>query len=108
MKTVLGKSSIAAVAAVLALLPLVACTSGPQGTYSDQAGSVVLELKSGDKANFTFMGQIGDCTYTTTTSGKQIALNCKGEAGTTVFNIHDDGSLTGPAGSFMPVLRKQK
>ena len=83
-----------------------ACTSGPTGTYSDEMGSVVLELKSGEKANFTYMGDVENCTHTS--SGNKLTLNCKGDAGSTVFTIHDDGSLTGPAGSFMPTLRKRK
>lgn len=83
-----------------------ACTSGPSGTYSDANGAVLLELKSGGKANITFMGDVADCTYSS--SGSQLTLNCKGQAGTIVFTVHDDGSLTGPPGSFMPMLRKQK
>jgi len=82
------------------------CNSGPKGTYTDANGAVILELRSGGKANFTFMGDVQDCTYES--SAKQLTLTCKGEAGRTVFNIHDDGSLTGPAGSFMPPLRKEK
>lgn len=82
------------------------CNSGPKGTYTDANGAVILELRSGGKANFTFMGDVQDCTHET--SGKQLTLTCKGEAGKTVFNIHDDGSLTGPPGSFMPPLRKEK
>lgn len=84
----------------------IACHSGPTGTYTDAMGSVILELRSGGSANFTFMGEVADCTDST--SGKQLTLNCKGDAGTIVFNIHDDGSLTGPPGSFMPPLRKEK
>ena len=94
------------VMAVLAVLLIAGCNSSPRGTYTDANGAVILELKSGGKANFTFMGDVQDCTYDT--SGKQLTLLCKGEAGKTVFNIHDDGSLTGPAGSFMPPLRKEK
>ena len=82
------------------------CNSGPRGTYTDANGAVILELRSGGSANFTFMGDVQDCTYES--SGTQLTLTCKGEAGRTVFNIHDDGSLTGPPGSFMPPLRKQK
>lgn len=83
-----------------------ACTSGPSGTYSDANGAVLLELKSGGKANITFMGEVADCTDST--SGNQLTLNCKAPAGKIVFTIHDDGSLTGPPGGFMPMLRKQK
>lgn len=86
---------------------LIACNSERlQGTYSDPMGSVILELRSGAKANFTFGGDVADCTYSA--SGKQLSVNCKGDAGATVFTIHDDGSLTGPPGAFMPTLRKQK
>jgi hypothetical protein len=84
----------------------IGCTSGPSGTYSDTMGSVILELKSGGKANITFMGEVADCTDST--SGNQLTLDCKGQAGKIVFTIHDDGSLTGPPGGFMPALRKQK
>jgi hypothetical protein len=81
-------------------------TSSMQGTYSDPMGSVILELKSGGKASFTFMGEVADCTYGSASS--QVTVKCGGDAGTTVFTVHDDGSLTGPPGSFMPALRKQK
>jgi hypothetical protein len=93
------------IAGSLALL-VSGCNSGPKGTYTDANGAVILELRSRGSANFTFMGDVQDCTYES--SGKQLTLSCKGEAGKTVFNIHDDGSLTGPPGSFMPPLRKQK
>ena len=86
-------------------LTLAGCKSSMTGTYSDAMGSVILELRSGGKANITFMGDVQDCSYTT--GGQRLTLSCKGDAGTIVFNIHDDGSLTGPAGSFMPPLRKQ-
>ena len=88
------------------LVSMGACTSGAQGTYSDQSGGLILELKSGGKANLTMQGEIVECTYST--SGKQITVECKGPAGINVFNVHDDGSLTGPPGSFFPALRKQK
>lgn len=84
-----------------------ACKSGVAGTYSDANGAVILELRSGGSASFTFMGDVEDCSYKST--DKQLTLTCKGSpVPTTVFNIHDDGSLTGPAGAFMPPLRKQK
>lgn len=88
------------------VLMICGCNSGPRGTYTDANEAVILELRSGGKANLTFMGDVQDCTYES--SGKQLTLACKGEAGKTVFNIHDDGSLTGPPGSFMPSLRKEK
>jgi hypothetical protein len=82
------------------------CKTSMTGTYSDAMGSVILELGSGGKANFTWMGAVQDCSYES--GGRTLTLSCKGEASPTVFAIHDDGSLTGPAGSFMPPLRKQK
>lgn len=88
------------------LMVLAACHSGMSGTYSDANGAVILELRSGGKANFTFMGDVEDCSYDT--SGKKLTLKCNGGLGTVAFAIHDDGSLTGPPGSFMPPLRKQK
>lgn len=96
--------SIIASALVL-LLP--GCNSGPRGTYTDANGAVILELRSGGDANFTFMGDVENCSYKT--GDRQLTLTCKGSpAPVTVFNIHDDGSLTGPPGTFMPPLRKQK
>lgn len=100
------RDSFRVTAGVLVLI-ISGCDSGPKGTYTDANGAVILELRSGGKANFTFMGDVEDCTYES--SGKQLTLTCKGSpAPVTVFNIHDDGSLTGPAGSFMPPLRKEK
>jgi hypothetical protein len=94
------------VAAGTVVLLLLGCNSGLRGTYTDANGAVILELRSGGKANFTFMGDVQDCTYET--SGKQLTLTCKGAGGKTVFSVHDDGSLTAVAGSFMPPLRKEK
>ena len=100
------RRSMFAVAGISAVL-LSGCNSSMTGTYTDANGAVILELRSGGSANFTFMGDVEDCSYKS--SGRQLTLNCKGSpAPTTVFNIHDDGSLTGPPGSFMPPLRKQK
>jgi hypothetical protein len=91
----------------LCLTLMQGCHSGMSGTYTDANGAVILELRSGGKANFTFMGDVENCTYDT--SGTQLTLTCKGSpAPVTVFNIHDDGSLTGPPGTFMPPLRKEK
>lgn len=81
-------------------------SGGMKGTYTDPNGAVLLELKSGGKANFTFMGDVEDCTYKT--SQPHLNLNCNGSLGNVVMTIHDDGSLTGPPGSFMPGLHKEK
>lgn len=86
---------------------LAGCKSGMAGTYSDANGAVILELRGGGSANFTFMGDVEDCSYKS--GGRQLTLTCKGSpVPSTVFAIHDDGSLTGPPGSFMPPLRKQQ
>jgi hypothetical protein len=91
----------------ISLLALMGCGKSMAGTYSDANGAVILELRSGGSANFTWMGDVEDCSYKS--NGRQLTLTCKGSpAPTTVFNIHDDGSLTGPPGTFMPPLRKQK
>jgi hypothetical protein len=98
-----------AVAAIaVAYLSSIGCSSGMTGTYSDPAGGMVLDLKSGGKASLSFQGDIADCSYRK--SGSQLTVNCEGLAGQSVFNIHDDGSLTlvGPGGGFVPALRKQK
>ncbi len=82
------------------------CGSGVSGTYTDPHGAITLDIKSGGTATITFMGETAQCTYTV--DGKKLALNCKGDAGKMTFNIQDDGSLTGPPGTFMPPLRKKK
>lgn len=91
---------------VCAFLMATACNSGPSGTYSDANGAVLLELKSGGKANITWMGEVADCTHST--SDDHLTLECKPPTGRIVFTIHQDGSLTGPPGGFMPMLRKQR
>ena len=96
--------SLLLIAAACATLILAACGSRVEGTYSDPSGSFVLELRSGGKASFTFAGQTAACTYAV--NGNQLSLTCGGDAGTEVLTIHDDGSLTGPPGTFMPALRK--
>jgi hypothetical protein len=93
------------VAGLCAMAPL-GCKSSLTGTYSDANGAVILELRSGGKANLTFMGDVQDCSYQS--GGKQLALSCKGDSRPIAFAIHDDGSLTGPPGSMMPPLRKEK
>jgi len=90
------------------LLLLSGCRKSMTGTYSDANGAVILELRSGGDASFTWMGDVENCSYKKT-GDRQLTLTCKGSpVPTTVFNIHDDGSLTGPPGTFMPPLRKEK
>ena len=88
---------------------LAACSSvtSVTGTYADTTGSFGLDVQSGGKATFRFMGEItAPCTYTT--ASKQLSLNCQGPAGNMVFTINGDGSLAPPADSLMPVLKKTK
>lgn len=109
MKTTLIRSTTlcALSAGTLVFYGCTSCgSSGMTGTYTDPEAAVLLELKSGGKANITFMGDVEDCTYST--SRPHLNLDCKGNAGHVVFTIHDDGSLTGPPGSYMPTLRKEK
>jgi len=107
MKNQIRSRNLIILALVAYLLVMAtACSSGPNGTYSNENGSITLDLKSGGKADLTYMGDVASCTHTT--SGNQLTLNCKGDAGTTVFTIHDDGSLTGPPGGYMSALRKRK
>ena len=80
---------------------------GIQGTYSDGPGTLILELRSGGKAEITDHGNSEQCTYAV--SEKKLNLDCKGDWGKTVFAIHDDQSLTVVGSAFpMPALRKQK
>ena len=85
---------------------LTGCGSSIQGTYSDGPGSVLLEVRSGGEAKLTFMGDAASCNYTV--EGDKLNLGCKGQTGKMAFTIHDDGSLTGPPGSFVSALRKTK
>jgi hypothetical protein len=102
----LSRRSSLAIPALLALF-LSACHSGPTGTYSDQTGNMSLELKSGGKATLTFLGKPGDCTYSS--RGEQLTVTCNGDpTNPMIFTVHDDGSLTGPPGGFIPALHKQK
>ena len=96
--------SLALVLCVACLVVLAGC-GGVQGTYTGADGAMTLELKSGGAATFSFMGQTAQCSYTT--SGNQVTVNCKGDAGKTVFTVQSDGSLAGPPGSFFPPLKKK-
>ena len=93
-----------AAAVLLAVVCTVAC-GGVQGTYTDTTGAVSLVLKSGGNATFTFAGQSGDCTYTS--SGSTVTLTCPGQAGSVNFTAGSGGTLTGPPDSFFPPLKKK-
>lgn len=81
---------------------IAACGAKIEGTYSNANGLVMLDLKSGGKADLTMMGDAEHCTYTA--DGKKIIVNCVGN--TVDFAINGDGSLTGPG--FIGVTRKAK
>ena len=89
---------------VVLALSVGAC-GGVRGTYSDQTGAFVLDLKSGGKASFSIPGDAVACNYQV--KGEKLTLDCPGDAGNLVFTIHSDGSMTGPRDSFMPALRKK-
>ena len=93
-----------AAASLVAIVCTVAC-GGMQGTYTDTTGAVSLVLKSGGNATFTFAGQSGDCTYTS--SGNTVTLTCPGQAGAVNFTAGSDGTLSGPPDSFFPPLKKK-
>ena len=61
----MNRQSRVMLTAVLLVLGLfaVACGSSFEGTYSNPAGNVVLELHSGGKADFTLMGEMQSCTW---------------------------------------------
>ena len=83
-----------------------ACGDKVEGTYSNAAGLVTLELKSGGKADMTMMGNSEHCTYKVEgkKDGKKVMLTCG--RNTADFAIHDDGSITGPG--FMGIMKKSK
>ena len=105
MKNSLRKKVLAIASLVCAGGGLIGCGPNIKGTYSD-GGSIILEVRSGGAATFTFMGDSVPCTYAV--AGSQFSLDCQGQAGKLTFTIHDDGSLVGPPGTFVPPLRKTK
>ena len=91
-----------AVTLAVALICFSGCTPSIEGTYSNANGSIVLDLKSGDKASLTVLGETKSCFYQE--AKDQISVVCEGD--TTVFTRHGDGSLTGPGA--VGVLQKTK
>lgn len=87
-------------AIVVTGLALQGCSRIP-GTYTDQSGAFVLDLKSDGTATFSFNGDPAKCTYTS--SGDQLSLKCQNQSTTLTFQ--KDGSLTG--GPLMPPLKKK-
>jgi hypothetical protein len=91
-------------ATLLILLSIanVACGGKLAGTYSNVAGNVMLELRSGGKAALTLNGETQNCDWKS--DGKKVTVTCSGDS--MDFGIHDDGSLTGP--TMVGVMRKSK
>jgi hypothetical protein len=65
----------------------------------------VLTLKSGGEANFAIPNSESACTYAI--KGDQLSLHCKDAGGPVTLTMLDDGSISGKAHGFMPVLRKK-
>jgi hypothetical protein len=84
------------------VLMLVACGASVSGTYKNASGMITLDLRSGGKAALTVMGENEPCTYEV--DGKNMNLTCKGNK--TTWDIHDDGSISGPG--FVGSLTKPK
>jgi hypothetical protein len=99
-RTTLGKLALFAVLATATFAS--SCTNPYVGTYSNANGSIVLDIKSGDKASLTLMGETKQCTYQA--EKEQLTLDCGGDK--LVFTKHDDGSLTGPG--MIGMLKKSK
>jgi hypothetical protein len=84
------------------IVAIAGCASGIAGTYRNSSGMVTLDLRSGGKAALTVMGEAEPCTYDV--DGKNMNLTCKGNK--TTWDIHDDGSISGPG--FVGSLTKNK
>ena len=91
-------------ATLLILLSIanVACGGKLEGTYSNVAGNVMWELRSGGKAALTLNGETQNCGWKS--DSKKVTVTCSGDS--MDFGIHDDGSLTGP--TMVGVMRKSK
>jgi hypothetical protein len=91
-------------ATLLILLSIanVACGGKLEGTYSNVAGNVTLELRSGGKAALTLNGETQNCGWKS--DSQKVTVTCGGDS--MDFGIHDDGSLTGP--TMVGVMRKSK
>ena len=91
-------------ATLLILLSIanVACGGKLEGTYTNVAGNVMLELRSGGKADLTLNGETQNCGWKS--DSKKVTVTCSGDS--MDFGIHDDGSLTGP--TMVGAMRKSK
>ena len=79
---------------VLVVMMLAGCArSDPwAGTYSNQMGTITLDVKKGGKASFTALGQTLECSYTTVRD-QTLSLDCPEPAGKFTFARQSDGSI---------------
>ena len=97
--------TIAAFTLAVALLGAAACGGDKlAGTYQNENGSIVLDLKSGGTGALTIAGETKPCTYTS--DQQTVKVTC--DDNEVDFTVHDDGSLTGPPDSFVGDLKKTK
>lgn len=90
-----------ALVATCSSLFLAAC--GVEGKYTDEGGTVQLQLDSGGKGTFSMSGQSTNCTYKV--DGDKVPVTCEGL--TVVFTKQSDGSLTpGPTAQFGALKKK--
>lgn len=103
MKLLAARKAIAILIVGSFILVTIACAgSSIQGTYTNTTGLATLEISSGGKATFFMMGESKVCTYKV--DGNKLTLDCQGDK--LEFNIHEDGSLTGPG--FIGIMKKSK
>jgi hypothetical protein len=114
MKNLAVRRIVLVATLVLANSVITGCGSKVEGTYTDGA-QTMLELRSGGKAAFTFLGSGYPCTYKV--DGNKVMLDCAAHASEgsmpwprALFpqklnlTIHDDGSLT--SGDLLATLKK--
>lgn len=95
----------AAIALTFLLFAAAACGGDKlAGTYQNENGSIVLDLKSGGSGSLTISGETKPCTYTS--DQQSLKVTCDGDE--VDFTVHDDGSLTGPPDSFVGDLKKTR
>lgn len=95
-------------ALILALCTACASLAGGgveiKGVYENTQVNASLEFLGNGKAHFSLYGVGGPCTYKV--EGKKLILTLEDEK--MVFTINDDGSLSGPPGSYLSRLTKRK
>jgi hypothetical protein len=89
------RAPVATFAIVLSIATLTVGCKGNriEGTYADASGTIVLELKTGGRAQFTNRTSSEACTYHVTTD--TIPVICP--AGDHMFVMGQDGRLTAPS-----------